>query len=182
MTTIQPSPPSSLRHLIQPPPHHSNHPTTAAVTAAVRLVYISRKGPFGFVTAARLRLVLVVCTIVGCVGFGTADKKGAFGCGNRRKGVFGLSWVYGSQRSGCVWLSGSAGGVGCVLVVGSTAKGAFCFGLDPHRVRLAATAARDVWLAVLKAERVFVSAFITRKGVFVLAVKQPYRAFGSGLT
>ncbi|GJR05547.1 hypothetical protein Tco_0528531 [Tanacetum coccineum] len=37
-------------------------------------------------------------------------------------------------------------GCGMRLVADSTAKGAFCFELDPHRVRLAATAARDVWL------------------------------------
>ncbi|GJS58077.1 hypothetical protein Tco_0652861 [Tanacetum coccineum] len=59
-------------------------------------------------------------------------------------------------------------GCGMRLVVDKTAKGAFCFGLDPHRVRLAATAARDVWLAVLTAERVFVLVrwTATHKGAF----------------
>ncbi|GKE96370.1 hypothetical protein Tco_1581225, partial [Tanacetum coccineum] len=59
-------------------------------------------------------------------------------------------------------------GCGMRLVADSTAKGAFCFELDPHRVRLAATAARDVWLAVLTAERVFVLVrwTATHKGAF----------------
>ncbi|GJW28376.1 hypothetical protein Tco_0045251 [Tanacetum coccineum] len=69
-----------------------------------------------------VEIAVRVCLV--CHGFMAANATGAFGC-PRQPEVWDAFWV-----------------------VDSTAKGAFCFELDPHRVRLAATAARDVWRTV----------------------------------
>ncbi|GJR62796.1 hypothetical protein Tco_1504958 [Tanacetum coccineum] len=54
------------------------------------------------------------------IAFWFLHRKDALGFKQTQQGAFGLLFVTSGMR----------------LVVDSTAKGAFCFGLDPHRVRL----------------------------------------------